>query len=215
MTLIEEVRKGRGYVTLLLAGEDSLRIPMPVYKERKYLAGQIFDPSSYQKLLDEREYPHALDDAVRLLSYRARSETEILRHLRQRAYREEAIARVMQRLTQEGYLSDARFADEYILSKSSRAVGKHRLVQELRQKGVDRDIIEQSIEQIDQDEALQVVARHAEKLLRRVRGKDDRDIQRKALQGLLRRGYDLGTAKEALRMAIEGDLDESLTYSDD
>lgn len=212
MIHIEEVRKGRGYVTLLLAGEDSLRIPMPVYKERKYLAGQFFDPESYQKLLAEREYPHALDDAVRLLSYRARSEAEILRHLRQRAYREEAIAKVMQRLTTEGYLSDAQFADQYILSKSSRAVGRHRLAQELRQKGVDRDIIDQSLEQIDQEEALRVAAHHAEKLLRRVRGKDDRDTQHKVLQGLLRRGYDLDMAKAALRMAMEGALDEGLDY---
>lgn len=208
MSIVTGVKKQRGCMLIEIDGEPSLRVPISVYRERALQVGDAYDAQSYDDWLCEREYPHALERAVSFLAGRARTERELLTCLKRCGYTERAIARVMQRLSQAGYINDAQFADQWTLSRTSRAVGKRRIAQELRQKGVDPETIDAAMEQIDEDAMLDAATALAEKLLARTRGKDERDVRRKVTAALLRRGYDYATAREAIE-AAGSDADES------
>lgn len=205
MPIVTDVKKQRGFMIVEIDGEPSIRIPISVYRERPLQVGDSYDAQSYDDWLSEREYPHALERAVAFLAGRARTERELLTCLKRCGYTERAIARVMQRLTQAGYINDAQFADQWTLSRTSRAVGKRRIAQELRQKGVDPETIDAAMEQIDEDDMMDAAKALAEKLLARTRGKDDRDIRRKVTAALIRRGYDYATARQALDAADSDD----------
>lgn len=201
MAIITDMKKQRGFMIVEIDGEPSLRIPISVYRERPLQIGDAYDAKSYDDWLCAREYPHALERAVSFLAGRARTEHELLVCLKHCGYTERAIARVMQRLSQAGYINDAQFADQWTLARTSRAVGKRRIAQELRQKGVDSQAIDAAIAQIDEDDMLDAATALARKLLARTRGKDERDVRRKVTAALMRRGYDYATARQALDAA--------------
>lgn len=172
-------------------------MPRAMLRERPYRGGMPFDRASFDAFLRERAYPFAMDKAIALLASRARTEKEIVDALRRNAYPEEAIARVMARLLEANYLSDADFASHWAASRANKGMGFRRIRMELRQKGVAQEEIDKALSAIDEDDMMSGAIKTAVKA---ARGKDlssplDRQ---KILAALVRRGYAFSTAKQAL-----------------
>ena len=85
--------------------------------------------------------------AVSLLARRDHSSAELGRKLSARGYFAEAIDEAIQKLTNEGYLNDRRFAQRWTESaiRSGRGYGI-RILQELSLRGISREIASQAIE---------------------------------------------------------------------
>ncbi len=82
-----------------------------------------------------------LDAAARFLEARPRSEDEVRRKLLRLGYRTELVDEAVARLLSVGYLDDAAFAQAWVESRDrAHPRGEHALRQELRLKGVDRQI---------------------------------------------------------------------------
>ena len=94
---ISSVKRVHGRASLILSSGETLTMPRAMLKERPYRSGMPFDRMQFHAFLLERSYPFALDKAVSLLASRARTEQEIVSALRQNAYPEQTIARVMAR----------------------------------------------------------------------------------------------------------------------
>ncbi len=92
---------------------------------------------------DERQA--AYEAAVRLLAVREHSRKELVRKLARR-HDSEAVAQALDRLADEGLLSDARFAEEYVRSRMEKGFGPLRIRAELRERGVDEPLIEAVLE---------------------------------------------------------------------
>lgn len=207
MQYVTNIKKQRGFMLVEINDEPSLRIPISLFRERTLQVGDPYDAQTYEAWLTQREFPHALERAVSFLATRARTKKELTLCLQRCGYTPQAIDHVLERLKNEGYVNDAQFADQWMLVRTGRGIGKRRLAQELMQKGVDRETIDAALENIDEDDMLDAAVTHAKKLLNRTRGKDDYDIRRKVIAGLQRRGYDYAIAKEALARA-NAPLDE-------
>ena len=212
MPTVLSIRKQRGAVRVELEDEPALRIPAPLFRERPLRAGDSLDVGQHLEWMRARAYGFALDAAVTYLAARPRTAREVTARLEQAGYDEETCDRVAARLASEGYLNDAEFADHWVLARSGRALGARRLEQELRKKGVDRDTIASALSQVDGEEQLHAATLHAQKLLARGRGKDERDAVRKAQAALARRGYDWDTVRAAVERAGGGALDEDAAF---
>ena len=199
---ISNVKRIHGRVNLILSNGDSLAMPRAMLKERPYRAGMLFDRAQFDDFLRDRAYPFALDKAVSRLASRARTEKEIINALRQNAYPEQTIARVMARLQEESYINDAAFAEQWVDARSARGIGARRIRQELRLKGVSQDEIDEALASADEDEILSTAVRMADKASRGKSLSDPSDRQ-KIIAALARRGYDFTTAKKALQMLME------------
>jgi len=194
---VSSVRREHGKAILTLSNGEIRMMPRAMLRERPYRSGMPFDEEAFTLLIRERSYPFAMEKAVALLSMRSRTEKEIVDALRKNTYPEEAIARVMQRLQEVGYINDTQFAAEYSASRLSRGMGARRIAMDLRMKGVDAETIDQTVSSFDRDEVLSGAIRMARKA---ANGKKltDRADRQKILAALLRRGYDYGTARQAL-----------------
>lgn len=208
MSRITSIKKQRGLVLVEIEEEAALRIPASLYRERPLQPDTDLDLEAYEAWLDERAYPHALNRAVEYLAARPRTEHEMETRLRQCGYTDKVIARVMARLAHEGFLNDAQFADLWTQARQERALGKRRIAQELARKGVSREHVDAALSQIDEEEQQRQATELCRRLLERTRGKDERDVRRKVLAALVRRGYDWDTAKRALDRAGEEDADD-------
>ena len=189
---ISSVKRVHGRACLILSSGETLAMPRAMLKERPYRGGMPFDRAQFHAFLLERSYPFALDKAVSLLASRARTEQEIVSALRQNAYPEQTIARVMARLHEEGYIDDVAFAGQWVSARTAKGMGARRIRQELRLKGVSQHDIDEALDSVD------AAVQAAEKASRGRDLSDPADRQ-KIIAALVRRGYDFSTAKTALQ----------------
>ena len=154
------------------------------------LEEQIVDP--------EARLQHALDVAYRYLGHRDRTVVEVRRQLEHKRVEPATIDEAVAELEQQGYLDDARYAQRFAEDRRTLdAWGADRIQRKLRAVGVDGELIEAALR--EQDGAGEREAAVA--LLRRRFPSPpvtDRDRDR-ALGVLIRKGYDLELAHEAIR----------------
>ncbi len=200
--LLTSVKRVHGQAILTLSNGETLKMPRALLKERPYRAGVPFDRAGFDAFMQARSYPFAMEKAVALLATRARTEQEIATALRQNAYPEEAIARVMARLLEAGYLSDSAFAEQWASSRAAKGLGARRIRMELRQKGIESDEIDHALSHMDDALLREGAWKAAQKA---ARGKDlSLPAERqKVLAALARRGFDYSLAKACLQRLLE------------
>lgn len=200
--LLTSVKRVHSQAILTLSNGETLKMPRALLKERPYRAGVPFDRAGFDAFMQARSYPFAMEKAVALLATRARTEQEIATALRQNAYPEEAIARVMARLLEAGYLSDSAFAEQWASSRAAKGLGARRIRMELRQKGIESDEIDHALSHMDDTLLREGAWKAAQKA---ARGKDlSLPAERqKVLAALARRGFDYSLAKACLQRLLE------------
>lgn len=143
---------------------------------------------------DRAEQARAL--CLRLLTARARTRSELEDRLAKRGYPDEVSAQVLDRLAQVGLIDDEDFAEQWVRSRRLHAgKGKRALAAELRNKGVDNEVITAALAGIDAGAERTRAEQLVRDKLRREKLGDpgDRDTENKVarrLVGMLaRRGY--------------------------
>lgn len=198
---LKSVRRIQGRAELQLSTGETVSMPRAMLKERPYRAGMPFDRQEFSRFILERAYPFAMDKAVSLLASRARTEKEICDALHRNAYPDQAIARVMQRLNEAGYINDPEFASNWASARTAKGLGTRRIRMELRHKGVEDTAIDEVIASIDEDDQFDGALKTARKA---AKGKDMASPadRQKVLAALIRRGFDFSVAKKALQALI-------------
>lgn len=139
--------------------------------------------------------------AMDLLARREHSRVELTRKLRKRGAPPELIDGALQRLAEDGLLSEARYLESYVSSRARAGYGPQRIREELGQRGLQRDGIEQAMQRsdIDWSENLRDVWQ------RKFRGQLPTDARERAQQGrfLAYRGYSLEMIGRLLRGALD------------
>ena len=186
--------------------DDEFAFDLPLLEAAKLQCGQALSREEVQALNNESRMQGAFDRAVNYLSMRPRSSEEIRRHLVKSGIPDAVVTAVIQRLRQRGYVDDLAFARFWIENRDAfKPMSPRALGYELYQKGVDRDVYQSLLQEVDVDSA---AYRAAKKQIWRCRGKA-RDEFRHKLAGMLRRrGFDHGTIQAAIQR-LEAELDES------
>jgi regulatory protein len=141
---------------------------------------------------------------LRRLSVSARTRRELAEDLGLRGVPSEAIEQVLDRFTEVGLIDDAEFARLWVESRRrSRGSAPRVLRQELREKGVDPELIEATLESIGADEQREDARRLVDAKLRSVARFDDAVQIRRLVNLLVRRGYSPSMSYEVVREAQE------------
>lgn len=112
--------------------------------------GDILSESQIKALKQADLFQNCLDAALRFLHYRPRSELEIKRRLRSHNYGAVMVEKVISRLKQQGYIDDAAFTRYWTENRIAFSPRSGRMIrQELLQKGVDSETIENTVDDID------------------------------------------------------------------
>jgi regulatory protein len=84
--------------------------------------------------------------AINLLSRRECSRHELYQKLIVRTSSDTYLLELLNQLTEAGYQSDQRFTESFLRSRINRGLGKMRIERELKEKGIDQDLVEQCLE---------------------------------------------------------------------
>ena len=201
ITALSVQKRDRERVNIYLDGEFAFALP--AVEAARLRKGQELSDAQITQLKAIDVEAKVYDRAVRFLGYRPRSNAEVRRHLREHEVAEVVADRIIERLQQAGYVDDRAFARFWIESRQQfRPRGERALRDELRQKGVAADIVEELLEQGEIDEettAYRLVCAKARQWSRL----DRRAFWQKGGGFLARRGYAYGIIEPTLRRLWE------------
>jgi len=158
-------------------------------------------------------FEKAKDSAYRLISLRPRSIAEIQQSLNRKGYDAEVISQVIAALSELELLDDKAFAKFWVEQRDTFKPRSHMaLRQELQQKGISRNLIDEVLAVSDETNAAKMAA---EKKTRQLSHLSEADFKKKLGQFLQRRGFNYDVAKEIVaemwRQSAEVHLAENET----
>jgi regulatory protein len=150
--------------------------------------GQMLSEEKIAALQEADAREVALQKALHFLSYRARSLDEVRKNLEKHEIPGTVIESTLERLQNAGLLNDHDFARTWVENRNTfRPRGRRALRMELRQKGLPESVIEDTLEQTTDEEALALQA--ARKQMRKLERLDWPDFRNKMGAFLSRRGF--------------------------
>lgn len=186
ITALKAQKRNPQRVNIYLDGEFSFGVARIVAAWLR--VGQELSTEKIAGLKGQDVQETAYQRALKFLSYRPRSESEVGGNLRKHKVPEETITTVMSRLRESKLVDDWAFANEWVENRSEfRPRGRYALRVELRQKGISEEIIEEVLESLDEET---LAYRAAQKKARQLRAKNKNEFKHKLYGFLSRRGFD-------------------------
>ena len=139
---------------------------------------------------------NAFDKAVNLLAFKGRTVQEIKTRLKENGYSSLEIESAVDKLIYYGYLNDKNYTISYMRDNASRK-GKKLITQELKNKGIHKDIIYDCCDFIEFDDVGAI-----DKIMARrynsANLSDEKEV-RKIIAYFMRRGFEYSAIKQVLR----------------
>jgi len=138
--------------------------------------------------------------ALRYIKIRPRSITELKEKLADKGFSSIEIDAVIHDLIASGLLDDRAFTKSWINYRLARPFGFRRIIQELKLKGIDQELIDQAMAEINENYSPEAIA--LDLAQRRWQRLPDIDVQKKkkrVLDFLLRRGFEVDLAIRVVR----------------
>lgn len=159
ITRVQPLRPRGWKVMIHLEGDEPFEVMLEALERSRLGVGDVLPSDLKHHLLNTDADIRIRDAAMNLISYRARTRTELLRRLRQKGFRPARIDLCLDRLTEKGFIDDEAVAGAFIRDRlHHRPRGKARLAAELRAKGVDGDLAKHTIDRVFEAEETSDVA---------------------------------------------------------
>lgn len=195
ITAIQPQKHNQNRVNIYLDGQFAMGLTIAAAAQLQ--VGQWLTEEAVADLDRQERFEKTRLTAEEFLSYRPRSIAEVRQNLRKKEVEESVIEQVLANLIERGLLDDVVFARYWIDQRESfKPRSPFALRQELREKGVESEAIEEALAGIDK---LESARRAAEGQARRFAELDWENFQQKLNNFLYRRGFDYGTARQVTK----------------
>ncbi len=143
-------------INLYVDGRFLLGVNAAIVLQMGLRLQQELSPDQLEQLQSEEAEQRAVDRALNYLSYRPRSREEVRRYLRRKETTPEIIETALARLDRLDFVNDRTFSGFWIESREQFSPrGARALKNELRMKGVERDIVDEMVnDEQDEERAL-------------------------------------------------------------
>lgn len=149
ITAITRQKRNKERVNIFIDGEYAFSLAEITAAWLKI--GQELSPEDISRLDAEDAVEKAKQSAYRFLSYRPRSTTEVRQNLLAKDYDETIVEQVVARLAELNLLNDQDFARFWIEQRETfKPRSQKALRQELHQKGLSREIIDEAVDGVDE-----------------------------------------------------------------
>jgi len=197
ITAVEKVKE-KGMVRVYIDDDYSFSIPEQDYISNKLYKDMIISEEQLSVIRDKILVAAARERAVRYLTFKDRSEYEILNKLIDAGFDRNVAQNAVNELKAIGYLDDTRFAMKYLSERiRTKALSKKTLGYELKNKGIDNEIIEKALSEFEIDD-YEVALREGKRKFGKYDLKDKK-IEQKVCRFLLHRGFSYEIVNKVLR----------------
>lgn len=207
--IITDIQRRRGGIFDLISGRTVVAsLITQVYDEAEDVAlGADLSQERLEELQYISDYKQAKNKALDMIARREVCRRQVERKLTDSGFESELSEEVAQELEQCGLINDRRFAEMYAEDMfKARHLGMRRVIYELTQKGVDRDVAEDAACELAPDPADELDALLDGRLGREALSGDAG--YRRTANTLARYGYDGADIRAAMRRLRENALDD-------
>ena len=201
ITRVEAQVNNDDRVSVYLDGEFAFGVHEDIAAKHRLREGTTLSPAEIQDIETDEAYVDAKQNALDYLAYKPRTEQEVRRKLRKRDVSASVIEDVVARLYELEYLDDESYAHDYAHNRfSSKKYGPVRIRRELKERGIDRHLADQAVDDLFAEvDATAAAWTHAEKRWPRLEDEDDpRRRRQKMYRYLRRRGFQSDTIRPIL-----------------
>ena len=183
------------------SGEE-IKASLSLIAELRLYAGKLLEETELEALRSSAGLALCKTRAVELLSYRPMSARELRDKLQQKGEAPENAEAAVSWLQEKGLLDDGRYAGMVVRHYAGKGCGPGRIRQELQRRGIPRDLWEEALDQLpEQEDKIDTFLRS------RLRDPEDRAQVQKVSAALIRRGFSWEEIRAALaRFRADGDV---------
>jgi len=209
ITLVESQKNNPRRFNIYLDGQFAFGADEDTIVDFRLVAGKEISKEILDKLLKEVEVGKLMERMYGLFNVRLRSEREVRNYLKQLSFkrklkeREEiseiVVENLIEKLKRKGLINDAEFALKWTESRRrSKRKGINVIKQELFQKGISRDIIEEIISNKDIESEEKLAEEALQKRMKRLETLSSVEFKKKATEFLIRRGFEFSLVKDVV-----------------
>jgi regulatory protein len=195
VTKIERQKKDKKRYSLFVDDKFVLGISQETLANLGLKAGDKIDNDRLNDIERKENISQAKEFALKLLSFRPRSKKELKDRLKKKAFVGEVIEQTLDRLEELNLIDDQKFASMWVEEKLKyRPTGRRVLERELYLKGIEKDIIQEVLDEVysgldEKELALKILEKKKKQY-----AKLDEDVAKRRINNLLlRRGFSYQT----------------------
>lgn len=193
MTLREIKQTSPERFTLIFDDGTELKTTLGIITGRFIRSGMDFDEEAYNELVSASGLAMAKARALRIINARPMSREELKKRLIEKGETPENAEACADWLCRMGLINDAEYAGSVVRHYAAKGYGSARIKQELRHHGVPREMWDEAMLQMPEQDA------YLERFIRaRLSEPGDRAQVKKVSDALFRRGYSWEQIKHAL-----------------
>nr|WP_316617083.1 regulatory protein RecX [uncultured Ruminococcus sp.] len=183
---ITDIRPRRkGLSAVYIDGDYALSLDTQTLLEHRIDIGREFDDEELHDLIESSNERRAKEKALWLISYRSHSKKELRDKISRTCDRQSA-EKAVERMEELGLVNDRDYAERCAQTLIfTKHMSKRGAAMELRRKGIESEIIDEVLDDIEVDEREQIQA----VIERKYPKIDDEKIRRRAVAALQRLGY--------------------------
>jgi regulatory protein len=203
ITALQPQKRSRRRVSVFLDGNFLFGLATETAATMGLRVGMEVDRARLDEIAREEQLHQARQYAFLLLSYKARTTTELKQRLAGKGFSPDVQSRTLERLVELKMVDDAGYARQFVQDRVSLShKGKWRVRGELLKRGVAKEHIEEALAVAPDETA---AAREvAEKYLSRNRRLEPDVLRRRLYAFLARRGFSPDTIQRVLRLDTDG-----------
>ena len=200
ITKITPQKKRKNRYNLYVNGEFFEGLDQNTVAIHKLYEGKILTDDEIEKIRETEIREKLHDRVINLISKFPKTEFELKRYIRRKGYSEEIAEEEVRRLKKYDLIDDQKYANRYV--ESNRKYSKRMLRKKLFEKGIDKNIINEVLNQPEVDKKEEeILLKTAKKKLKRL--KKDNEKKRKLFQYLARKGFDFEDIYKIIDMFLE------------
>ncbi len=200
--IISSIKKRRNDVEIVFDDSSKIKVDYRVVVDSGLRRSDELSEEEKNNLLSQTKKLKLKDSAFRLLGMRRHSKYELFQKLVRKGFDKAEINSILDELSSKGYLNDIEFAKAYLDERlSKKKVGKNKIKAELISKGLDKNIIENVLSNIEDSISEETAVILANKKLVSLRRKenDKRKILLKISAFLFAKGFEPELIKKITR----------------
>jgi regulatory protein len=206
ITAIEPQARHRDRLNVYVNEEWAAGVHAEVAAAAGLRVGQAIELADLQALAHAEELRRVRESALRLLGYRGRSRVELRTRLLQKGYESGLVEEALAALAVSGLINDAEFSESWVRARTgSRPLGRARIAAELRQKGVERELIDEALARVDPELEMELALAVGRRKIEQMRGEDLYTTRRRLGAALMRRGFPSEVCARVLDILLQGD----------
>jgi regulatory protein len=212
VTQVEPQKKNPRRFNIFLDGQFAFGADEDLVVDYRLVVGKNIDSGDLEKIIFDAEVGKLMERVYGLSSFRMRSEKEVRDYLKRLSFKRKlkgdeelspiVIESTIDRAIKKGLINDKDFAKAWIDSRrKSKNKGKIALKQELFQKGIDKEIVEENL--TDSEGEGKLAEQAIEKKSRIWKNLSKLELRKKATDFLMRKGFEYSVVKAVVDKLLQ------------